>query len=445
MCAFLFLDKNKQLYSSDILPLDLHITGEEIYSKLSQIISLNHNELIKEPFILVSNDILKGRDDFLSDFATLVILSLVDGTRVYGFLIFGFEKYQLSEEEIDFFRFIPYEISSLIHKITLWIKTEYRLDRVQELAQERELMLNEISLLYETSKSMIGTVKLDDLLYTILTALTIGEGFGFNRAMLFLVNNQTGFLQGMVGVGLDNAEDADRIWKELDLRRQNLTEWIEYLISHRKKDNKSNFELMAESIRIPLKEEGGVLARTVLEQREFNVEDSREDSYIHEKIFNKAEGGAFATIPLMSKGKVIGVIYVDNLFTKRPIDERSLKVLNIFASQAGMAIENSFLFSNLVESNKQVKETHKKLIEHEKLAVLGTMAASVAHEIKNPLVSIGGFARRLFNKVKTPQEKKYSDIIIREVDRLEKILNNVLLYSKEPSLNFREENLNKIL
>ncbi|MDY6862407.1 MAG: ATP-binding protein, partial [Thermodesulfobacteriota bacterium] len=50
-----------------------------------------------------------------------------------------------------------------------------------------------------------------------------------------------------------------------------------------------------------------------------------------------------------------------------------------------------------------------------------------------------------FNKVKTPQEKQYSDIIIREVDRLEKILNNVLLYSKEPSLNFREENLNKIL
>jgi signal transduction histidine kinase len=73
------------------------------------------------------------------------------------------------------------------------------------------------------------------------------------------------------------------------------------------------------------------------------------------------------------------------------------------------------------------------------------MAASVAHEVKNPLVSIGGFARRLLKNIDTDKEKRYSEIIIREVDRLEKILNNVLLYSRQPSLNFKEENLNKII
>jgi signal transduction histidine kinase len=445
MCAGFILNKSGKPFSSYVLPLDFHVTGKELYSKISQIISFNHNELIKEPFILISNHNLNGRDDLLSDFSTLLILSLADETRIYGFLIFGFEKYDISEDDKDFFRLVTYEMSSLIHKTSLWRKTEYRLYRVEEIAKEREDMLNEISLLYETSKAMIGTVNLDDLLYIILTAITVGEGLGFNRAILLLVNNQSNLLQGMMGVGQDTPEDAAKIWKELGKEKRKLIEWIEYLKVQREEYNRSNFEVMAKSIRITLKEDGGILARTVLKQKEFNILDSREDPFIHKKIFNDGNGSAFAAIPLLSKGKVIGVIYVDNFFTQRPIDESSLKVLNIFASQAGMAIDNSFLIANLVESNSLLKETQQKLIEHEKLAVLGTMAASVAHEVKNPLVSIGGFARRLLKNIDTDKEKRYSEIIIREVDRLEKILNNVLLYSRQPSLNFKEENLNKII
>jgi hypothetical protein len=63
MCAGFILNKSGKPFSSYVLPLDFHVTGKELYSKISQIISFNHNELIKEPFILISNHNLNGRDD----------------------------------------------------------------------------------------------------------------------------------------------------------------------------------------------------------------------------------------------------------------------------------------------------------------------------------------------------------------------------------------------
>ncbi len=65
------------------------------------------------------------------------------------------------------------------------------------------------------------------------------------------------------------------------------------------------------------------------------------------------------------------------------------------------------------------------LIQQEKLKTLGAIATEVAHEIRNPLMSIGGFARRI--KKKHP-ELREADIIIQETHRLEKLLNRIRHY-----------------
>jgi signal transduction histidine kinase len=104
-----------------------------------------------------------------------------------------------------------------------------------------------------------------------------------------------------------------------------------------------------------------------------------------------------------------------------------------------LAIENASLYRNLEEVHQELKETQTFLIHLEKMVALGEMSTNIAHEIKNPLTSIGGFARRLDRTVpEGSQEKKYSETIIKEVSRLERILNDLLKYTREESLIFKE-------
>ena len=69
----------------------------------------------------------------------------------------------------------------------------------------------------------------------------------------------------------------------------------------------------------------------------------------------------------------------------------------------------------------------EQLAESEKIAAIGRITANVAHEIRNPLTAIGGFARRLDKKIpEASKEKEHVEFIVGKVGRLERVLRNVL-------------------
>ena len=78
----------------------------------------------------------------------------------------------------------------------------------------------------------------------------------------------------------------------------------------------------------------------------------------------------------------------------------------------------------------ELKRLQERLVMTERMAALGEVAAKVAHEIRNPLISVGGFAKRLEKKL-SGNLKEYADIITKEVGRLEGILNEILGFVKE--------------
>lgn len=84
----------------------------------------------------------------------------------------------------------------------------------------------------------------------------------------------------------------------------------------------------------------------------------------------------------------------------------------------------------------------KALVQKEKLNTLGAISAEVAHEIRNPLVAIGGFARRLQNKFPNVSE---IDIILNESQRLEKILDRIKNYLKPVEVLPTECSVNSII
>lgn len=89
---------------------------------------------------------------------------------------------------------------------------------------------------------------------------------------------------------------------------------------------------------------------------------------------------------------------------------------------------------------------HERLLKDESLAAIGKSLAAVAHDMKTPLVAIGGLARRLQEKFKNDDpDREKSDIIIRETARLEKMMHNMLDFSRPLALQLSHGYLNEIV
>jgi PAS domain S-box-containing protein len=92
----------------------------------------------------------------------------------------------------------------------------------------------------------------------------------------------------------------------------------------------------------------------------------------------------------------------------------------------------------------EIKKLQQQLVMAQRMAALGEVAARVAHDIRNPLVSIGGFAKRL-EKSLEGNLKDYAGIIAREVAVLEKILSEILSYIREVGLEKRMVNIDYLV
>lgn len=419
---------------------------------------------------------------------------------------------------------------------------------------EKELVKRnqELSRLFFISSAMRGTLELDRLLRMILTAVTMSDGLGFNRAILFLVDESKDLLKGAMGVGPASPEEAGQIWSRLSLEKKTLSKIMQEIEAGPLRMKDSLLDRLSLSIEIPLSEET-ILTKTVKEKRSFCVQNVEREPLSDFVLTQQLGTQAYAVAPLISRDKVIGVIWVDNHFNRRPILEEDMRFLSAFSNQVASAVESARLFEqvalaeqeleNIFESisdkvffttqdyvirkiNKAVSERlgkppeeimgkkcyevfhgrseprrrcpHHRTIEEkrpfvgeleepnlggtfitssspifdstgefigtvnvmrditeikklqgqlvmkQRMAALGEVAARVAHDIRNPLVSIGGFAIRLEKNLEG-NLKEYASIIAREVAGLEIILSEILAYVRGVSLEKQMVNINYLV
>jgi len=185
------------------------------------------------------------------------------------------------------------------------------------------------------------------------------------------------------------------------------------------------------------------------------IEDVRTDPrFTAQEEAEKAGIVSMLCAPLTARRAVLGSI---RLYTKerRDFNLSDRKMFLAVAGMAATAIDNARLYTEvddknkeLVAANKALRITQKQLVQKEKLAALGEMAATVAHEIRNPLTSVRGFAQRIARKYKDAGDGRlveYTEIIIEEVDRLNKFIKDVLDFARRAKPDFRPVNLNHVL
>ena len=217
----------------------------------------------------------------------------------------------------------------------------------KNLKEEIERLNWEFSLLYEISNAIRTTLKLDQILYIILTALTSHEGLGFNRAMLFLVNEKESVLEGVMGIGPHTAEEAGKIWHYISHSKMTLDDFIASYDTF-KKDPESKLNSIVKGIKIPLREDMGILVLTILEGMPFEITTQEAKKLVDTDTQKTLNTDFFVTVPLKAKDKVLGAILVDNIFNRKPITKSDVKMLTMFANHAGLAIENSRLYEETV-------------------------------------------------------------------------------------------------
>ncbi|MDQ0218457.1 PAS domain S-box protein [Peribacillus cavernae] len=99
--------------------------------------------------------------------------------------------------------------------------------------------------------------------------------------------------------------------------------------------------------------------------------------------------------------------------------------------------KNRKIFQIIIKDITGQKKTEEQLQNAEKLSIVGQLAASIAHEIRNPLTAIKGFAQFLTED----KSSHYGEVILNELERIEGIVNDLLVLAKPESNNLQQVNL----
>ncbi|MGD1996819.1 MAG: response regulator [Anaerolineae bacterium] len=196
-----------------------------------------------------------------------------------------------------------------------------------------------------------------------------------------------------------------------------------------------------------LQPDEGIVGRVVATGKPYLVNDVADDPIFLPRV---DEGADFATravlcVPLVVRDRVIGAIEVinkpDGAFTEADLD-----LLQTMAGSVAVAVENAQLYSELTDFAHELERSQAQLVQAEKMAAVGRLAASLAHEINNPLQAIHN-TLHLSAMSRLPDEKRqrYLTMAQEEVERLIEIVQRMLDFYRPSRGGMVETDVNEAL
>lgn len=225
------------------------------------------------------------------------------------------------------------------------------MEEIIRLKAELERTKTELGILYEVSNAMRTTLKLDEILYIILTGVTAHIGLGFNRALLFLINETDQLIEGRMGIGPETGEEANRIWSQIEDEKKDMDDLISVYKSSDKINNglESGFNKLVQRIKVNIHDANeNLLSLVAQEGMPLHLTKETITNYRNAPIVQLLKNDEMVLIPLKAKDKINGIIVADNFINREPITKDDIHMLTMLANQAGLAIENSQLYEKTV-------------------------------------------------------------------------------------------------
>ena len=330
----------------------------------------------------------------------------------------------------------------------------------KDITQRRHLrdkykhIIQQFYRLNELTEHLFRCTDFQTLLNTVLLGITSTKFLNFDRAILCVITEESKYITGLYGMGPSTVKEEKR-FKEMT-EKEDLFDFMRNTNRDFLLQNDFAVEKIAKKIKVDKGEKSHILNRALLKRRTIYIRDG-----IHydngpqieisgiEEISNILKNDTFAVIPLLGKDDAIGVLIVDNGLRKLSIPVEDLEILRFFISQTGLAAENTQLrqkaeaqLDELSIAYRQLQEQQDEMIKFQRLAALGEMSAKIAHEIRNPLVSMGGLAKVISNmSPKDSKSNEFANIIYNQALNLESMLENMLLLAGPTELNTSEQQL----
>jgi signal transduction histidine kinase len=198
--------------------------------------------------------------------------------------------------------------------------------------------------------------------------------------------------------------------------------------------------LPAEGLYLSL--DGSVCGRVYVTGQPELIDDVTQTSYYFECTAGLRSELA---VPVQVGDRVVAVLNAESP-RLAAFSQDDLRTLQAIAAQLGIVMENARLYEAEREQHRLVEQSRAQLVQSEKLAATGRLAASMAHEINNPLQAIHNSLQLVLGFALEPgEQQEYLQMADEEVQRLMGLVKRILDFARRPQREAKPTNLNDVV
>jgi two-component system NtrC family sensor kinase len=198
-----------------------------------------------------------------------------------------------------------------------------------------------------------------------------------------------------------------------------------------------------------LESQTGIAGRVIAERRPVWSRDVLDDPDVRfsedfREAVKAAGNRAVLGVPLIVKDEAIGVLAIAH-DAARDFGPREIALLQAFADQAALALENARLYATARENLLRLRDTQAQLVQAAKMSALGQLVSGVAHELNNPLSVVIGYGQLLLNRELPANLKRPVELMVSQGDRMAKIVRSLLFFARQRPPERSAVRINEVL